>query len=127
MINNCESGITCRCFAFENRLVLGAMNKYHTTTIAIYAGIVAVMIGLIAFTLSWNLWDFWGGPMPGYQLLLFPGYLTLVYIWHPLLTEEINFWPKLALLLFGQFVLVWCFVGLFSYLVKKLRTHASSQ
>lgn len=102
------------------------MNKYHTTTIAVYAGIAAAVIGLVAFTLSWNLWDFWGGPMPGLQLLLFPGNLTLVYIWHPLFTEEVNFWPKLFLLLAGQFVVVFCIVGLFTYLVKKLRTRASS-
>ena len=90
-----------------------------------FSGVAAVVIGLVAFTLSWNLWDFWGGPMPGLQVLLFPGNLTLIYIWHPLFTEEINFWPKLALLLCGQFVVVFCFVGLFVSLVKKLRTYAS--
>lgn len=102
-----------------------ALTGYQPTAIALCAAVVATVIGLIAFTLSWNLWDFWGGPMPGLQLLLLPGNLTLIYIWHPLLTEEINFWPKLALLLFGQFVVVFCFVGLVVSLVKKLRTHAS--
>ena len=111
----------------KRHLLFTVMNRYKTSTIAMFSGTAAVVIGLVVFTLSWNLWDFWGGPMPGYQLLLYPGHLTLVYIWHPLLTEEINFWPKLALMLLGQFVVVWCFVGLFSYLVKKLRTHASSQ
>ncbi|MGX5913227.1 hypothetical protein ACR0ST_00645 [Aliidiomarina sp. Khilg15.8] len=70
------------------------------------AGFAAVVIGVIAFALSWNLWDIWGGPMPGVQVLLFPGNLTLVYVWHPLFTEEVTFWPKLAMLLVGQFVVV---------------------
>jgi hypothetical protein len=100
------------------------MNQYKTTSIAIYSGVAAVVIGLVAFTLSWNLWDFWGGPMPGFQVLLFPGNLTLIYLWHPLFTEEINFWPKLALLLFGQFVVVFFVVGLIVSLVKKVRSHA---
>ncbi len=87
-----------------------------------FSGVAAAVIGLVAFTLSWNLWDVWGGPLPGFQLLLFPGNLTLVYIWHPLLTEEINFWPKLALLLFGQFLVVFFVVGLLTLVAKKLRT-----
>jgi len=103
------------------------MKRYKTTTIAMFSGIAAAIIGLIAFTLSWNLWDFWGGPMPGLQLLLFPGNLTLVYIWHPLFTEEVDFWPKLALLFLGQFFIVSLFVGLLVHIAKKLRTHASSQ
>jgi hypothetical protein len=98
------------------------MKRYQTTTIAMFSGVAAAVIGLVAFTLSWNLWDVWGGPLPGFQLLLFPGNLTLVYIWHPLLTEEINFWPKLALLLFGQFLVVFFVVGLLTLVAKKLRT-----
>lgn len=101
------------------------MDPHKTSTIAIYAGIAAGVIGLVAFTLSWNFWDFWDGPMPGYQLLLYPGHLTLVYIWHPLLTEEINFWPKLMLLLFGQFLVVFFVVGLLMSLMKKLRSQVS--
>ena len=42
--------------------------------------------------------------MPGVQLILFPGNLTLKYFWHPLFTEEVNFWPKLLMLMLGQFV-----------------------
>lgn len=90
-----------------------------------FSGIAAAITGLIAFTLSWNLWDFWGGPMPGLQLLLFPGHLMLNYIWHPLLTEEINFWPKLGLLLFGQFMVVFFVVGLLAYIVNKLLAQTS--
>lgn len=70
------------------------------------SGAISVVIGLFSFALSWNFWDFWGGPMPGIRVLLFPGNLSLVYVWHPLFTEEVNFWPKLVLLMFGQFVLV---------------------
>jgi len=95
------------------------INKLNTLTIAIYAGVVAVVIGLTAFTLSWNLWDLWGGPLPGYKVYLFPGNLTLIYIWHPLFTEEVNFWPKLALLMVGQFSVVAGFTGAFITLVKK--------
>ena len=29
--------------------------------IAIKFGVGAVVVGLLAFALSWNLWDFWGG------------------------------------------------------------------
>lgn len=67
-----------------------------TFKVSVYAGIIAVIIGLIAFTLSWNLWDVWGGPLQGYKEYLFPGNLTLIYIWHPLFTEEVSCWPKLG-------------------------------
>lgn len=100
-----------------------AKDPHKTLHIAIYAGVAAVVIGLVAFSLSWNLWEFWGGPLPGFQVLLFPGNLTLVYVWHPLFTEEINFWPKLVLLLIGQFVVVSCIVGVFAYITKKLCAH----
>lgn len=99
------------------------MSQHKTAVIATFAGVAALVIGLVAFTLSWNLWDFWGGPMPGLQILLFPGKLTLVYLWHPLFTEEINFWPKLALLLVGQFAIVFFVAGLLSHFVKKWQYH----
>jgi len=95
------------------------IKKLNTPTIAIYMGITAVVIGLTAFTLSWNLWDVWGGPLPGYKVYLFPGNLTLIYIWHPLFTEEVNFWPKLGLLMLGQFSVVAGFTAAFITLVKK--------
>lgn len=91
-----------------------------TYSIELYTGLVATFIGLVAFTVSWNMWEVWQGPMPGYQFFLFPGNLTLVYIWHPLFTEELNFWPKLFLLLLGQFLVVAFCVGLLRFLVKKL-------
>ena len=69
-------------------------------------GGVATLIGLLAFILSWHFYDFWGGPVPGYEVFLFAGNLGLVYIWHPLLTEEINLYPKLGLILVSQFMLV---------------------
>jgi hypothetical protein len=97
-----------------------------TITIAICAGLVALVIGLVAFTLSWNFWDFWGGPLPGYRIFLYPGNLTLIYVWHPLFTEELAFWPKLVLLLFGQFVVVSCVVGSLAKIVRKiLQNHAA--
>ena len=82
------------------------MSQLKTSTIAMLSGALSVVIGLVAFTLSWNFWDFWGGPMPGIQVLLYPGNLSLVYVWHPLFTEEINFWPKLVLQMVGQFSVV---------------------
>jgi hypothetical protein len=85
--------------------------KYSTAKLALVSGALAALIGLITFTLSWNLWDAIGGPLPGYKVLLFPANLTLVYIWHPLFTEELAFWPKLCLMLVGQFTLVACFVA----------------
>jgi len=57
--------------------------------------------------------------MPGVQVLLFPGNLTLIYVWHPLFTEEINFWPKLGLHMFGQFFVVTFAVMLCVNLVRK--------
>ena len=94
--------------------------KLKTSSIALFAGAIAAAVGLIAFTLSWNMWDVWGGPLPGYQLFLLPGNLTLVYIWHPLFTEELSFWPKLVLLLFGQFSLVAMTTALLALVLKKL-------
>ena len=88
-----------------------------TFKVSVFAGIIAVIIGLIAFTLSWNLWDVWGGPLPGYKVYLFPGNLTLIYIGHPLFTEEVNFWPKLGLLMLGQFGVV---AGLTALLMKAI-------
>ena len=87
------------------------MNKAKSINIAIFSGFISVIIGLIAFSLSWNLWEFFSGPLPGYQVLLFPGNLTLIYFWHPIFTEEVNFWPKLFMLLLGQFVFVTCCVA----------------
>lgn len=86
----------------------GTMSQIKTSTIATLSGSASVVIGLAAFGLNWSLWDLWGGPMPGIQVLLFPGNLTLTYIWHPLFTEEVNFWQKLALQMLGQFVVVTC-------------------
>ena len=96
------------------------MNQRKIITISIFAGLTAVVIGFITFTLSWNLWDLWGGPIPGYQVLLFPGNLTLIYVWHPLFTEEISLMPKLGLILLGQFIVVTCVVGLFTTIVRKV-------
>ena len=82
------------------------MNLSKSVQVAMFYGLVAVVIGLIAFSLSWNLWEFFDGPLPGYRVFLFPGNLTLTYFWHPIFTEEVNFWLKLFMLLFGQFVVV---------------------
>lgn len=80
------------------------------------AGLIATLIGLVTFVLSWNFYEVWNGPIPGYQVLLFPGNMSLVLIWHPLFTEEIALYPKLALILLGQFV----FVALFFAIMRQL-------
>ncbi|WP_206674664.1 hypothetical protein, partial [Rheinheimera pleomorphica] len=96
----------------ESLCLWGNMKHLKPLNIALKFGVGAVVVGLLAFALSWNLWDFWGGPMPGIELLLFPGNITLVYIWHPLFTEEVYFWPKLFLLMLGQFLVVTFVVAL---------------
>lgn len=95
------------------------MNTLKPRVLSVYFGLVAVIIGAISFSLSWNLWNFFGGPLPGYQVVLFPGNLTLIYFWHPIFTEEVNLWPKLAMLLFGQFTIVSSFVYIIITLVNK--------
>ncbi|RUO69400.1 hypothetical protein [Idiomarina ramblicola] len=102
--------------------ILRVMNdgRIKTTTMALYAGLISLIIGLVSFAISWNFWDLRGGPMPGIQVLLFPGNLTLIYVWHPLFTEEMNFWPKLALHMFGQFFVVTFITMLCVSLVRKL-------
>ncbi len=99
------------------------MSQFKTITIAVSSGIIAVVIGFITFTLSWNLYDLWGGPIPGYQVILFPGNLTLIYVWHPLFTEEINLFPKLGLILLGQFIVVTFVTGLLTTIVRKVLRH----
>jgi hypothetical protein len=96
------------------------MSQLKTTTIAVYAGVAALVVGVIAFWLHWNFWNLWGGPMPGVQVLLFPGNMSLIYIWHPLFTEEIDFWPKIVMLLLGQFFVVASVAALLVGLFRKL-------
>lgn len=79
------------------------MNQLSVMKVAVCAGFGAVLVGLIAFIVNWAVW---GGGMPGYRFFLFPGNLTLIYVWHPLFTEEIDFWPKLAVHMLGQFTVV---------------------
>ena len=100
---------------------MGFAKQSNTVSIAIISGAMSVVIGFVAFALSWNFWQLWGGPLPGLQLVLFPGNLTLVYLWHPLFTEEINFWPKLALLMAGQFAVVASVAAVICHVVRMLR------
>ena len=85
------------------------MSERKSSVIAVKIAFAAVIVGLITFTLSWNLFDYFGGPMPGYDVLLFPANLSLVYVWHPMFTEEVNLLPKLGLMMIGQFVCVYFF------------------
>ncbi|MFY8273879.1 hypothetical protein AAEU32_07110 [Pseudoalteromonas sp. SSDWG2] len=96
------------------------MNKLNTLCVAVFVGLLAVIVGLCAFTLSWNLWAHWGGPMPGVHVILWPANMSLVYVWHPLFTEEINFWPKLMLMMLGQFIFVSGVAAALLSLVKRV-------
>ena len=89
--------------------------------LAIVSGLIATLIGLIAFLSNWFLWDLWNGPLPGYQIVLFPGNLSLMYVWHPLFTEEIVWYIKLGMILTGQFVVVTIIVGLIKALYDLFR------
>ena len=96
--------------------------NFPSVKIAILSGLIAMIIGLITFSLNWNLWEFFDGPLPGYRVFLFPGNLTLTYFWHPIFTEEVNFWPKLFMLLFGQFFVVSCCVAVIASLKQFFAT-----
>jgi 4-hydroxybenzoate polyprenyltransferase len=93
------------------------MNNLSIKRVALYAGLIAVVVGAVAFALNWLVW---GGGMPGYGMLLFPGNLVLVYVWHPIFTEEIDFWPKLVLQFSGQFIVVVAFTALLTGVIKRL-------
>lgn len=46
--------------------------------------------------------------------------LTLVYLWHPLFSEELGFWPKLMLQMLGQFTFVTLTVALCISVLRRL-------
>jgi hypothetical protein len=72
------------------------LNKLLIKRFAFKVGAFSVAIGVVAFLISWYLFD---GNMPGYRVALFPGNLFLL-----LFTEELAFGTKLVLLLAGQFL-----------------------
>jgi len=97
------------------------MKASNPITVALYTGSIATVVGAIIFFLSWHFWEYFEGPIPGYQFFMFPGNLTLIHFWHPLFTEEVNFWPKLAMLLLGQFVVVSNVTAIFIYFANRLK------
>lgn len=94
------------------------MFHFKESPLSIKLGVVACILGLVTFLLSWYGL---GRPILGYQVVLLPGNLTLSYIWHPIFTEEINMLPKLILLLFGQFLLVTASVEVIIRILKRVR------
>ncbi len=58
--------------------------------------LIGFFTAVIAFTVNYNWLE---GTLPGYRLLTAPGIVIL-----RLFTEEIDFWPKLLLLLGGQYL-----------------------
>ncbi|BBM03604.1 hypothetical protein [Microbulbifer sp. GL-2] len=81
------------------------MNK--DVNFSIVAGVIALLVGLVAFTYNWVII---GGGWQYFGVFLFPGNLVL-----SMFSEEIDFWPKFALQMSGQF-LVTFFIA---YLVRK--------
>lgn len=94
------------------------MSPISTIRLSFILGVGAVVIGLIIFAINWNVW---GGGMPGYKFFLFPGNLTLTYIWHPIFTEEMAFWPKLFVHMIGQFTVVSLSTALTVATLRQLR------
>ena len=60
-----------------------------------------IALAVVALTFALFCLNYWvlAGTLPGYRLLAYPGIVTT-----RLFSEEIAFWPKLAILLSGQFV-----------------------
>lgn len=97
------------------------MSVIRAIPLSVKIGLVATAVGLVTFTLSWNFFELWQGPVPGYHVLLFPGNLSLTYIWHPLFTEEIDLIPKLVLMLIGQFAIVTFVVAVVQFVILKVK------
>lgn len=47
--------------------------------------------------------------------------LTLVYLWHPLFSEELGFWPKLMLQMLGQFAIVTAITATILGVIRQLK------
>ena len=68
------------------------------------AGLIALTGPLICFAAFGVNWWITEGPYPGYRLLAYPGIQAA-----KLFSEEINFWPKLVIILGGQYAVYFCF------------------
>lgn len=65
-------------------------------------------IGFLAFSASYWIFE---SAIPGYKMMLYPGIVTTRFF-----SEEIDFWPKLSIMLAGQYF----FYFLAVFLTKKL-------
>jgi len=72
------------------------MNNFKIKQIAFKTGIISFLIGAIALSLSWYVFN---SDLPGYRLLLLPGIIFMLPF-----TEELDFGLKIVLLLGGQFI-----------------------
>ena len=64
-----------------------------------FASVCAIAGTAVAFAaFAVNFWVV-QGPFPGYKILTYPGIVTA-----GIFSEEINFWPKLSIMLIGQFL-----------------------
>ena len=81
-----------------------------------FAACCALAAALIAFVaLAFNFWVV-EGPYPGYKILTYPGIITA-----SLFSEEINFWPKLGIMLTGQFTLCFLVILASRIVISKLK------
>ncbi|WP_445358261.1 hypothetical protein [Microbulbifer sp. ANSA005] len=64
--------------------------------LSLVVGVISLTIGLLAFAYNWKII---GGGWPYFGTVLFPGNLVLSFF-----SEEIDFWPKFALQMSGQFL-----------------------
>jgi hypothetical protein len=92
---------------------LKRLGSFPTYKFSLLCGTFVASIGLLAFILNWFLFNH---SLPAYSLLLAPGNLVL-----SLFSEEINFIPKLILLVFGQFIVTTAVVWAGYATIKKLR------
>ena len=96
------------------------MRHFRIKQIAFKVGVISLLIGAVALTLSWNTF---GGELPGYQVLLLPGIVFMLPF-----TEELDLGLKVVLLLGGQFLVssVFTIVLLRVYFFVKTRIQKKS-
>lgn len=94
--------------------------KGYIHILPLMIGVIGAVLGLITFVLSWQFWDVWGQPVPGYHWILAPANWSLMWVWHPLLSEEIALVPKLTLMILSQFALLTLCAYLIVWLIGRV-------
>lgn len=91
--------------------MLGLKRETSIVQCSIIVAIIASIVGLAVFLLNFYCFN---GNMPFYRVFNFPGLMFL-----KLFSEEIDFWPKLGLLISGQFG-AYFLLSLFTFGLKRL-------